>query len=111
MPRRSVPWEGRARWGCGQIDPMTREPIGVLDTGLHQAMVQTSILEADGPLQSKAGVIGALVGATDTSMDAHVDDPQVRRAQQGGPPRGQSLHEGHPGGDVPGLRKKGRVVP
>jgi hypothetical protein len=67
MPQRSVPWEGRARWGWWEIDPMTREPIGVLDTGLHQAMVQTSILEAEGPLQSDAGlVIGALVGATDT---------------------------------------------
>jgi hypothetical protein len=67
MPQRSVPWEGRARWGWWDIDPVTREPIGVLDTGLHQAMVQTSILEADGPLQSDAGlVIGALVGATDT---------------------------------------------
>jgi hypothetical protein len=67
MPQRSVPWEGRARWGWWDIDPMTREPIGVLDTGLHQAMVQTSILEAEGPLQSDAGlVIGALVGATDT---------------------------------------------
>jgi hypothetical protein len=67
IPQRSVPWEGRARWGWWDIDPMTREPIGVLDTGLHQAMVQTSILESKGPVESDAGlVIGALVGATDT---------------------------------------------
>jgi len=67
IPQRGVPWEGRARWGWWDIEPMTREPIGVLDTGLHQAMVQRSILESKGPLESDAGlVIGALVGATDT---------------------------------------------
>ncbi|MCK7468530.1 MAG: hypothetical protein MZU91_10815 [Desulfosudis oleivorans] len=67
VPEKGVPWEGRTRWGWWEVDPRTRETIGVLDTGLHQAMIQRTILEAEGPMQSKMGaVLGAMVGAIDT---------------------------------------------
>ena len=67
MPEKGVAWEGRMRWGWWDIDPRTRETIGVLDTGLHQAMLDMTILETEGPLNSKMGmVIGAMVGAIDT---------------------------------------------
>lgn len=67
VPERSISWEGRPRWGWWDIDPMTRETIGVLDTGLHQGMLETTILDSKGPVESKAGlVIGAMTGAIDT---------------------------------------------
>ncbi len=67
IPEKPITWEGRPRWGYWLIDPRTRETIGVLDTGLHQAMIQRTILEAEGPMQSKMGaVLGAMVGAIDT---------------------------------------------
>jgi hypothetical protein len=67
IPEKAVSWEGRPRWGWWLVDPRTRETIGVLDTGLHQAMIQRTILEAEGPMQSKMGaVLGAMVGAIDT---------------------------------------------
>jgi hypothetical protein len=67
VPEKSVRWEGRERWGWWDIDPRTMETIGVLDTGLHQAMIQRTILDAEGPMQSKMGaVLGAMVGAIDT---------------------------------------------
>jgi hypothetical protein len=67
VPQRSVSWEGRPRWGWWDIDPMTRETIGVLDTGLHQAMFERTILDSKGPVESKMGmVIGAMTGAIDT---------------------------------------------
>ncbi len=67
VPEKSVNWEGRKRWGWWDVDPRTMETIGVLDTGLHQAMMQRTILETEGPLNSKMGmVLGAMVGAIDT---------------------------------------------
>jgi hypothetical protein len=67
MPEKAVTWEGRKRWGWWDVDPRTMETIGVLDTGLHQAMIQRTILETEGPLDSKMGmVIGAMTGAIDT---------------------------------------------
>ena len=67
MPEKAVSWEGQQRWGWWDVDPRTMETIGVMDTGLHQAMVQRSILDSKGPLESKMGlVIGAIVGAVDT---------------------------------------------
>jgi hypothetical protein len=67
IPEKPISWEGRPRWGWWEVDPRTRETIGVLDTGLHQAMIQRTILEAEGPMQSKMGaVLGAMVGAIDT---------------------------------------------
>jgi len=67
LPEKGVPWQGKNRWGWWDIDPQTMETIGVMDSGLHQAMVQRTILETEGPLQTKMGfVIGAMVGAVDT---------------------------------------------
>ena len=67
VPAQGIPWQGRTRWGWWEVDPRTRETIGVLDTGLHQAMMQRTILEAEGPMQSRMGaVLGAMVGAIDT---------------------------------------------
>ena len=67
IPEKAITWEGRPRWGWWLVDPRTRETIGVLDTGLHQAMIQRTILETEGPVQSKMGaVLGAMVGAIDT---------------------------------------------
>lgn len=67
VPDRSVRFEGKNRWGWWQIDPRTREAIGVLDTGLHQAMFQRTVLDTEGMLNSKMGfAIGAITGAVDT---------------------------------------------
>jgi hypothetical protein len=67
LPERGVAWEGKSRWGWWDVDPRTMETVGVLDTGLHQAVLDRTILEEKGPLQSKMGfVIGAIVGAVDT---------------------------------------------
>jgi hypothetical protein len=55
IPEASIEWQGRKRWGWWDIDPVTMETVGVLDTGVHQAVVQRSILETEGPLQSKMG--------------------------------------------------------
>jgi len=67
VPAQGIPWQGRTRWGWWEVEPRTRETIGVLDTGLHQAMMQRTILEAEGPMQSRMGaVLGAMVGAIDT---------------------------------------------
>ena len=67
VPEKGILWEGRERWGWWEVDPRTRETIGVLDTGLHQAMIDQTILQAEGPMQSRMGaVLGAMVGAIDT---------------------------------------------
>jgi hypothetical protein len=67
LPERGVAWEGKSRWGWWDVDPRTMETIGVLDTGLHQAVLERTILEDKNPLQKKMGfVVGAIVGAVDT---------------------------------------------
>lgn len=67
IPEKPISWEGRPRWGWWLIDPRTRETIGVLDTGLHQAMLEHTILQEKGPMSTKMGaVLGAMVGAVDT---------------------------------------------
>ena len=67
IPEKSIDWGGQERWGWWDVDPRTMETVGVMDTGLHQAMIQRSILDSKGPLESKMGmVIGAIVGAVDT---------------------------------------------
>lgn len=67
VPERSIRFEGKERWGWWQVDPLTRETIGVLDTGLHQAMLQRTVLDTEGMLNSKMGfAIGAITGAVDT---------------------------------------------
>jgi hypothetical protein len=67
VPERSVRFEGKDRWGWWKIDPYTREVIGILDSGLHQAMLQRTVLDTEGMLNSKMGfAIGAITGAVDT---------------------------------------------
>ena len=67
IPETSVEWEGQKRWGWWDVDPRTMETIGVLDTGLHQAVLERTILDSKGAVESKMGfVIGAIVGAVDT---------------------------------------------
>ena len=67
IPEKSVNWGGRERWGWWDVDPGTMETIGVMDSGLHQAMVQRTILDTKNPLHEKMGfVIGAITGAVDT---------------------------------------------
>lgn len=67
IPERSVRFEGKDRWGWWQIDPRARAVTGVLDTGLHQAMLQRTVLDTEGMLNSKMGfAIGAITGAVDT---------------------------------------------
>lgn len=67
VPEQGVRFDGRERWGWWQVDPRTQEVIGVLDTGLHQAMLNRTVLDTEGILNSKMGfVIGAITGAVDT---------------------------------------------
>ena len=67
VPEKGLVWEGQVRWGWWEVDPRTRETVGVLDTGLHQAMLEHTILQTEGPMQSKMGAaLGAMVGAIDT---------------------------------------------
>jgi len=67
LPEKAVEWQGQDRWAWWDVDPATMETIGVLDTGLHQAVAEYTILETEGPLETEAGyVIGAMVGAVDT---------------------------------------------
>jgi len=67
VPEKPIAWEGRPRWGWWEVDPRTRETIGVLDTGLHQAMLEHTILQEKGAMSTKMGaVLGAMVGAVDT---------------------------------------------
>lgn len=67
VPERGIRFEGRDRWGWWQVDPRTQEVVGVLDTGLHQAVIQRTILDTEGMLNSKMGfAIGAITGAVDT---------------------------------------------
>lgn len=67
VPEKPIKWQGQNRWGWWDIDPLTMETIGVLDSGLHQAVLERTILETEGPLETEMGyVIGAMVGAIDT---------------------------------------------
>jgi len=67
IPEESIEFNGRQRWGWWDLNPQNREVIGVLDTGLHQAMFQRSIMEAKGPLGTDAALIlGVMVGVVDT---------------------------------------------
>ncbi len=66
IPEESIEFNGRQRWGWWDLNPQNREVIGVLDTGLHQAMFQRSIMEAKGPLSTDAALIlGVMVGVVD----------------------------------------------
>lgn len=67
IPEESIEFNGRQRWGWWDLNPQNREVIGVLDTGLHQAMLERTILETKGILSSDmALVLGVMVGTVDT---------------------------------------------
>jgi len=67
VPDEGIEWQGKQRWGWWDIDPGTMETVGVMDTGLHQAVLERTILDSKGAVESKMGfVIGAIVGAVDT---------------------------------------------
>jgi len=67
IPEESIEFNGHQRWGWWDLNPRNREVIGVLDTGLHQAMLERTILETKGPLSTDAAVIlGVMVGVVDT---------------------------------------------
>jgi len=67
IPTDSVEFNGNNRWGWWDMDPQRGEVVGVLDTGLHQAVLQRTILDTSGMLHDDMGlVIGAMVGCVDT---------------------------------------------
>jgi len=67
LPDRPIRFDGEDRWGWWRIDPHTREATGVLDSGLHQSVLQRTILDTKGMLDSRMGfAIGAITGAVDT---------------------------------------------
>jgi len=67
IPEESIEFNGRQRWGWWDLNPQNREVIGVLDTGLHQAMLERTILETKGILSTDmALVLGVMVGTVDT---------------------------------------------
>lgn len=69
VPTRPILFRSRERWGWWQIDPVSRHTIGVLDSGLHQAMMERTLIETEGVLSDEmASVIGAISGATDTQF-------------------------------------------
>jgi hypothetical protein len=69
LPLKPVSFDGQMRWGWWQIDPVSRHTIGVLDSGLHQAMIEKTLIETEGVLSNEmAAVIGAISGATDTQF-------------------------------------------
>lgn len=69
LPARPVSHAGEPRWGWWQIDPRSYHTVGVLDSGLHQAVVERTLIETEGVLSDEmAAVIGAISGATDTQF-------------------------------------------
>jgi hypothetical protein len=69
VPTRPILFHGLERWGWWQIDPVNHHTIGVLDSGLHQAMMERTLIETEGVLSDEmAAVIGAISGATDTQF-------------------------------------------
>jgi len=67
IPEESIEFNGRQRWGWWDLNPQNREVIGILDTGLHQAMLERTILETKGPMNTDmALVLGVMVGVVDT---------------------------------------------
>lgn len=69
LPARPVSHQGEPRWGWWQIDPRSYHTVGVLDSGLHQAVVERTLIETEGVLSDEmAAVIGAISGVTDTQF-------------------------------------------
>ena len=69
LPLRPVASSAGPRWGWWQIEPQSRHTVGVFDSGLHQAVVERTLIESEGVLSDEmAAVIGAISGATDAQF-------------------------------------------
>ncbi|RME44948.1 MAG: hypothetical protein D6791_11960 [Chloroflexi bacterium] len=67
VPERAVRIAGRDRWGWWQIDPSTGRTVGVMDNGLHGAMVEYGLASKDIGLHPKLGfALGMVTGANST---------------------------------------------
>jgi len=67
IPIKPVNYNGQKRWGWWDLNPLSGEIVGVLDSGLHQAMIQRTILDTEGMMNDDMGlVVGAMVGCVDT---------------------------------------------
>lgn len=49
VPRRAFDNGGGARWGWWRVDPSTGETVGVMDTGLHQALTDKKVTDMTSP--------------------------------------------------------------
>ncbi len=67
IPEQSIKFNGKQRWGWWNLNPEKGEIIGVLGSGLHQAVLERTIMDTTGMLHDDMGlVIGAIVGCVDT---------------------------------------------
>jgi hypothetical protein len=67
IPEQTVEFNGMERWGWWDLDPEKGSVIGVLESGLHQAVLERTIMDTTGMLHDDMGlVIGAIVGCVDT---------------------------------------------
>jgi hypothetical protein len=68
MPRRALALAGRPRFGFWELDPETGAAVGVMDEGLHQAMVEYNLELSKVGLDEDTGQgIGMIVGAIVTT--------------------------------------------
>jgi len=69
IPAQAVELQDRARLGWWEIDPGSGRTVGVMDDGLHQAIVNYAINLEEIGLSDKMGLmLGALVGSTSTQI-------------------------------------------
>jgi len=67
IPAQSVEFKGTERWGWWDLNPEKGAVVGVLGSGLHQAVLERTIMDTTGMLHDDMGlVIGAIVGCVDT---------------------------------------------
>lgn len=67
IPEQSVEFNGMERWGWWDLDPEKGAVVGVLGSGLHQAVLERTIMDTTGMLHDDMGlVVGAIVGCVDT---------------------------------------------
>ncbi|GAB3023548.1 transglutaminase domain-containing protein [Bowmanella dokdonensis] len=69
IPNQPVVLAGRSRYGWWEVDPQSGRMIGVMDDGLHQAMVDYSLNVEHLGLNDETGrAIGVIIGATSTQF-------------------------------------------
>ncbi len=67
IPEQTVEFNGMERWGWWDLNPEKGAVVGVLGSGLHQAVLERTIMDTTGMLHDDMGlVIGAIVGCVDT---------------------------------------------